>query len=78
MDYCNYRTALIALSAAFLTHSAVADIVQPVYEQNCAVCHGATGKPDANSPVVKGLGVLPADFSAPCSIAASRRVTGRW
>lgn len=72
----NYRTALIALSATLFAHGAVAASGQAVYEQNCMVCHGATGKPDANSPVVKGLGVLPANFSDP--LFNSREPAGDW
>jgi cytochrome c553 len=36
-----------------------------IYQQNCATCHGQTGHPDASSPVVKALGVVPADFTDP-------------
>ena len=47
-----------------------------VYDANCAVCHGATGRPDADSPVVEGLGVVPADFTDP--LFNSREPTGDW
>jgi mono/diheme cytochrome c family protein len=47
-----------------------------VYESTCAVCHGQNGQPDANSPVVKGLGVMPADFSDP--LFNSREPAGDW
>ena len=46
------------------------------YAQTCAVCHGANGSPDADSPVVQGLGVLPADFSDP--LFNSREPAGDW
>jgi mono/diheme cytochrome c family protein len=36
-----------------------------IYATQCAVCHGSNGKPDADSDIVKGLGVMPADFSDP-------------
>ena len=49
---------------------------QLTYEQTCAICHGANGSPDANSPVVKGLGVMPADFSDP--LFNSREPAGDW
>ena len=51
---------------------------QKIYAAQCAVCHGASGRPDPDSPVVKGLGVMPADFSDPSLTAASPRVTGKW
>lgn len=35
---------------------------QKLYQQNCMACHGATGQPDAESAVIKGLGVVPANF----------------
>lgn len=49
---------------------------QKVYAEQCAVCHGVNGRPDADSPVVKGLGVMPADFSDP--LFNSREPTGDW
>ena len=47
-----------------------------VYDANCAVCHGATGRPDPDSPVVKGLGVVPADLTDP--LFNSREPAGDW
>jgi len=47
-----------------------------VYASTCAVCHGPTGSPDANSPVVQGLGIVPADLSDP--LFNSREPTGDW
>jgi mono/diheme cytochrome c family protein len=47
-----------------------------IYRNNCAVCHGANGSPDANSPVVQGLGVMPADLSDP--LFNSREPLGDW
>lgn len=49
---------------------------QAVYETACAVCHGQNGKPDPDSPVVAGLGVMPADFSDP--LFNSREPVGDW
>jgi cytochrome c553 len=34
-----------------------------LFAVNCATCHGAEGSPDPDSPLVQGLGVVPADFS---------------
>ena len=36
---------------------------EEIYLSNCASCHGATGQPDPESPLVKSLGVVPANFS---------------
>ena len=47
-----------------------------IYEANCVICHGQTGMPDPDSPVVKGLGVMPADFSDP--LFNSREPSGDW
>lgn len=47
-----------------------------VFASTCAVCHGASGSPDPESPVVKGLGVVPADLSDP--LFNSREPTGDW
>ena len=49
---------------------------QKIYTAQCAVCHGANGRPDADSPVVKGLGVMPADFSDP--LFNSREPASDW
>jgi mono/diheme cytochrome c family protein len=35
------------------------------FETVCAVCHGATGRPNLDDPAVKALGVEPADLSDP-------------
>jgi mono/diheme cytochrome c family protein len=35
------------------------------FESVCAVCHGATGKPDLSSPTVQALDPTPADLSDP-------------
>lgn len=38
---------------------------QALYSTHCASCHGPGGALDANSPVVQGLGVEPANFTDP-------------
>lgn len=47
-----------------------------VFSTICATCHGPSGSPDPDSPVVKGLGVVPADLSDP--LFNSREPTGDW
>ena len=70
---------LLALIAALLVAPAVAADIEEgkaIFESTCAVCHGMTGRPDPDSPVVKGLGVLPADLSDP--LFNSREPAGDW
>lgn len=52
------------------------DAGQKTYSNNCVACHGTTGQPDAASPVVDALGVMPADFSDP--LFNSREPAGDW
>ena len=47
-----------------------------VFAANCATCHGAAGWPDPDSPLVKGLGVVPADFSD--ALFNSRESESEW
>ncbi len=35
---------------------------EAIYTQRCAVCHGASGRPDPDNPVVNALGVTPCGF----------------
>ena len=49
---------------------------QDVFETNCAGCHGPAGYPDPDSPLVKSLGVLPANFSDP--LFNSREPSSDW
>jgi len=49
---------------------------QKVYATQCVVCHGSSGRPDSDNPVVKGLGVMPADFSDP--LFNSREPASDW
>jgi mono/diheme cytochrome c family protein len=65
----------LALQAA-AANAADINAGRSVYESRCAVCHGQDGQPDANSPVVEGLGVMPADFSDP--LFNSREPAGDW
>ena len=47
-----------------------------IFMANCATCHGPAGSPDPDSPLVKGLGVVPADFSD--TLFNSREGEGEW
>ena len=52
------------------------DAGRDVFATTCATCHGPNGSPDPDSPVVQGLGVVPADLSDP--LFNSREPTGDW
>jgi len=47
-----------------------------IYQSNCLACHGPGGRPDAESPLVKSLGVVPANFSD--ALFNSREPEGDW
>lgn len=70
--------AVFCVSALSFTSVNAADITagRNTYETSCAVCHGQSGKPDPGSPVVSGLGVMPADFSDP--LFNSREPSADW
>ena len=57
--------ALIGSLALLVPAANAADIAagRSVYETASAVCHGQTGRPEPDNPVVSGLGEMPADFS---------------
>lgn len=61
-----------------MSHGAAAELAsgQQVFDSTCALCHGKTGSPDPESPVVQGLGVEPADLSDP--LFNSREPFGDW
>ncbi len=60
------------------THVSASNIAngQKVYDTYCTSCHGAGAKLDESSPVVKALGVTPADFSDP--LFNSREPSADW
>lgn len=75
------RHAMLALAALLVSGTgpaAAADLAagRHTYETACATCHGATGRPDPDSPVVQALGVEPADLSDP--LFNSREPAGDW
>jgi len=47
-----------------------------IFAANCATCHGQAGSPDADSPLVQGLGVMPANFSD--ALFNSREPASTW
>ena len=75
-----YRTALavLLLATAWAAPLAAADLERgaEIFAVNCASCHGPAGWPDPESPLVKGLGVVPADFSD--ALFNSREGEGEW
>jgi mono/diheme cytochrome c family protein len=73
------RALLAVVAFVICVPAAVAADIEAgkgIFEATCAVCHGTSGRPDANSPVVQGLGVMPADLSDP--LFNSREPTGDW
>ena len=67
---------LFVLAYSGSASAADIDNGRQVYETYCATCHGAEGRLDSSSPVVKALGVTPADFSDP--LFNSREPAGDW
>lgn len=60
------RQALLLLLSCGWTIAAAADDLAhaaAIYSTNCASCHGVGGQPDPESPLVKSLGVVPANLS---------------
>ncbi|MCC7183538.1 MAG: cytochrome c [Rhodocyclaceae bacterium] len=74
-----YFAPLIAVFFLILMRTAAAaDLVrgEEVFAANCVSCHGVGGKPDPDSPLVKGLEVMPANFSD--ALFNSREPTSAW
>lgn len=74
---------LVMLGLAALLTAATGPVVaadieagRRTFESVCATCHGASGRPDPESPVVQALGVEPADLSDP--LFNSREPAGDW
>jgi mono/diheme cytochrome c family protein len=81
MDLCKQYGRLVPLAVLVLVPFAnpqAADIAagNTIFETTCATCHGVTGSPDPDSPVVQGLGIMPADLSDP--LFNSREPTADW
>ena len=47
-----------------------------IYQANCMACHGPQGRPDTDSPLIKSLEVVPANFSD--ALFNSREPEGDW
>ena len=69
---------LLGVILLFSTNAAAADVDagRDVFATSCATCHGPNGSPDPDSPIVQGLGVVPADLSDP--LFNSREPAGDW
>jgi mono/diheme cytochrome c family protein len=78
------RNSLIGMALALClggaaAQSAAADDLArgaEVFQANCVSCHGPGGHPDPDSPLVKSLGVMPADFSD--ALFNSREPASTW
>ena len=73
-----YTTLVIVLLLSLASTAAAADLTrgEEIFRTNCASCHGAGGKPDSDSPLVKSLGIMPANFSDP--LFNSREPASDW
>ena len=79
--YTDFRIAWLLAGALLLpvaqpAAAANIDNGRQIYDTYCVTCHGAGGRLDESSPVVQGLGVIPADFSDP--LFNSREPAGDW
>ena len=57
-------------------HAADLDRGAEIFAANCATCHGPAGAPDPDSPLIRSLGVEPADFSD--TLFNSREGESEW
>ena len=57
--------ALAILSLASAAQAADVAAGRKIFDEVCAACHGATGRPDPDDPVVQALDPQPADLSDP-------------
>jgi H+/Cl- antiporter ClcA len=55
---------LLAFALGAIASTRAADLARgaQIHAANCAACHGPQGRPDPESPLVKSLGVMPANF----------------
>lgn len=79
MNTLRYLLPIVWLLQSCAASAATADPLargEAIYAANCTSCHGTTGKPDPDSPVVKGLGIVPADLADP--LFNSREPVSAW
>jgi mono/diheme cytochrome c family protein len=60
-----WAAALLSLAVTTPAQSADLEAGRKTFEEICAACHGATGRPDPSNPVVQALDPQPADLSDP-------------
>jgi mono/diheme cytochrome c family protein len=70
--------ALALLAVVAVNRANAADLQRgaEIFQANCATCHGPAGSPDADSELVKSLGVVPANFSD--ALFNSREPASTW
>lgn len=70
--------ASLALWATTVVPSRADDLARgaEIYAANCVTCHGPTGQPDPDSPLVKALGIVPANFAD--ALFNSREPASTW
>ena len=74
-----FKLTMATCIAIAMATTAWADVVTrggEIYQANCAVCHAPDGNPDPESPVVQGLGVVPANFAD--TLFNSREGESEW
>ena len=79
MKRASCAAGLAAVSILSLSGAApAADLIggRKTFDEVCAACHGATGRPDPDDPVVRALDPQPADLSDP--LFNSREPAADW
>ena len=71
-----YACVLLIIMVTLPVKAADLERGSEIFAVNCAMCHGPNGSPDPDSPLVEGLGVVPADFSD--TLFNSREGEGEW
>lgn len=68
--------AALSVAASGPAHAGDPVRGERIYQVHCASCHGPQGRPDVDGPVVKALGVVPANFSD--ALFNSREPAADW
>jgi mono/diheme cytochrome c family protein len=66
----------VLLALPMSLHAADLKRGEEIFSTNCVSCHGPKGRPDPDSPLVKALGVAPANFSD--ALFNSREPVSAW